>query len=125
MGKKKPKYTVMILEDEPFVMKMLVKIVEDAGYKVIQANSPEKALKKVEDNKIDLFLADILIPKRHGIAVAWEMRTKGYEFPIVILSAFLDQWDKEVMKDCKIDRWISKPAKPKVLLDAMRILLEG
>ena len=123
--KKGKKHKILILEDEPVVLKMLESLLTTEGYKCFLANTGEKALDIIEQEKIYLFLTDIMIPKRHGIAIAWEIRTKGYDMPIVILSAFLDQWDKEVFKDCKIDRWISKPAKPKVLFQVIKELLEG
>jgi two-component system alkaline phosphatase synthesis response regulator PhoP/two-component system response regulator RegX3 len=119
------KYNILVLEDEPVVLKMLESLLTAEGYRGFLANSGDKALDIIERERIDLFLTDIMIPKRHGIAIAWEIRTKGYDMPIVILSAFLDQWDKEVFKDCKIDRWISKPAKPKVLFQVIRELLES
>ena len=117
-------YNLLVLEDEPVVLNMLESLLTKEGYKCFLANSGEKALEIIEQERIDLFLTDIMIPKRHGIAIAWEIRTKGYNIPIVILSAFLDQWDKEVFKDCKIDRWIAKPAKPKVLFQVIKELLE-
>jgi len=118
-------HNILILEDEPVVLNMLESLLTNEGYNCFAADSGDKALSIIENEKIDLFLTDIMIPKRHGIAIAWEIRTKGYEMPIVILSAFLDQWDKEVFKDCKIDRWITKPAKPKVLFRVIRELLTG
>lgn len=120
---KKATHKILILEDEPVVLKMLESLLSNEGYACFLANSGDKALEIIEKETIDLFLTDIMIPKRHGIAIAWEIRTRGYEMPIVILSAFLDQWDKEVFKDCKIDRWISKPAKPKVLFQVIKELL--
>ena len=123
--KKERKYNILILEDEPVVLNMLESLLKNEGYNCFVADSGDKALTIIENEKIDLFLTDIMIPKRHGIAIAWEIRTKGYDMPIVILSAFLDQWDKEVFKDCKIDRWIAKPAKPKVLFHVIKELLTG
>ena len=102
MSKKKNRtYNILILEDEPVVLNMLDSLLAKEGYRCFLANTGEKALEIVEKEDIDLFLTDI-----------------------VILSAFLDQWDKEVFKDCKIDRWISKPAKPKVLFQVIRELLQ-
>lgn len=126
MSKKKSKKTgrnILILEDEPFVLNMLESLLSNEGYNCFIADSGDTALEIMEKEKIDLFLTDIMIPKRHGIAIAWEIRTKGYTMPIVILSAFLDQWDKEVFRDCKIDRWIAKPVKPKVLFHVIDELL--
>ena len=124
-GNKDATNNILILEDEPVVLKMLASLLENEGYKCHTANTGDLAFQIIEKQKIDLFLTDIMIPQRHGIAIAWEMRTRGYEMPIVILSAFLDQWDKEVFKDCKIDRWIPKPAKPKILFQVIKELLDN
>lgn len=118
------KTNILIMTDEPVVLEMLKTILDNEGFNTLLASNGEQALKTVEDEDVDLFLADIMIPKRHGIAISWEMRTKGYTFPIIIMSAFLDQWDKEVFKDCKINRWLSKPVKQKVLINVIRELLE-
>ena len=115
--------TILLMEDEPVVQHMLKSILEGAGYAVILASQGPEALKLVKEHDIDLFITDMCLPKRHGIATAWEMRTEGYEFPIIILSAFIDAWDKEVFKDCQIDRWITKPTKPEVLLRIIAELL--
>ena len=122
---KKKQYKILILEDEPVVLKMLDSLLSNEGYSCFLAESGDEALDIIENEDIDLFLTDIMIPKRHGIAIAWEIRTRGFDIPIVVLSAFLDQWDKEVFKDCKIDYWISKPAKPKVLFQIIDDLLKN
>ncbi|MFH1706625.1 MAG: response regulator [Planctomycetota bacterium] len=118
------KRTILIIEDEPVALKMLESLLINEGYNCMPAGTGDKAIEIIKKEDVDLFLTDIMIPKRHGIAIAWEIRTRGFEMPIVVLSAFLDQWDKEVFKDCRIDRWISKPAKPKVLFQVIRELLE-
>lgn len=129
MGKKKKKKSdekiVLIVGDEPVVLKMIASLLEVEGYKVLKAGNSKQACKVSDANRVDIAVMDMMIPKRLGIAIAWELRTRGHEFPMIMLSAFLDQWDKEVFQDCKIDKWIAKPVKPKKLFEAMEELLKG
>lgn len=117
------KYKILVLSDEPIVSDMIRIILEKEGYDVVIVSKGEDALDAADKNSFDLFLTDIMPPNRHGVAVSWDMRMQGHEFPIVILSAFLDQWDKEVFKDCKIDACLSKPCKPKQLTSKIAELL--
>ena len=116
--------TILIMDDEPVVLTILTSLLEGEGYTVIAAPNGEKVLDAVDKCDVDLFLTDMMIPRRHGIAISWELRQRGHEFPIVIFSAFLDHWDKEVFKDCGINEWIAKPVKPKKLLETVRRCLD-
>ena len=62
---KKPvkKHNILILEDEPVVLKMLESLLSNEGYTCFVAATGDKALEIVEQEKIDLFLTDIMIPK--------------------------------------------------------------
>ncbi|MBN2704299.1 MAG: response regulator [Pontiellaceae bacterium] len=64
--------TILLVEDEPLLLKMTHRILEDLGYKVISANSPTEALQTADEYNahIDLLLTDIVMPKMDGTDLA-------------------------------------------------------
>lgn len=97
MGKK-----VMVVDDEPDILKVIQTRLEASGYETILASNGEEALKVIGNTKPDLILLDILMPKMDGYTFLREVKKRRVNVPIIVLtakSAMKDLFEIEGVKD--------------------------
>lgn len=126
--------TILLVEDEEQVMRLLVKVLEMRGFTVLQAPSGSQALRLGEehDGRIDLLLADVELEEHmHGPQVARQLRrtrpglrvlyTSGYPFEIG-----LEREGAEVRREASeyMAGFLQKPFTPAVLAENVRYVLE-
>lgn len=106
-GKKK----VLIAEDEPDLLQIVSVRIELGGYDVLKAEDGEEALQKIKDEKPDLVLLDMMLPKIDGFEICrmvkFDEATKA--IPIIVLSALSEQKDREKAIECGADAYFIKP----------------
>ena len=82
---------ILVVEDDIILQIAIVRAVEDAGFDVVEAIDGEEALRKVEKEKPDLILLDLLLPKKTGWRVLKEIREHKDKsiknIPIIVLTA--------------------------------------
>lgn len=81
--------TVLIADDEEFIVDLLATLLEDEGYTVVRAYDGEQALTLARDSRIDLIITDNMMPRMSGTEMATRLRTerKSAEPPIIVMSA--------------------------------------
>ncbi len=89
---------ILIADDDLFLVKMYKLELEGAGYEVTTVTNGKLALEAIENQKPDLLLLDLLMPEVDGFTVLQQIQTKGYVFPVVVLSSSSQEIDK---KNCK------------------------
>jgi DNA-binding response OmpR family regulator len=82
--------TVLIVDDEPSVLRFMAAIVRTAGYEVLLADGGDEALAicKSSANGIDLMISDVAMPRMNGRALAQCMNQKYPDVPIVFVSGY-------------------------------------
>ena len=87
-------FRILIVEDDPDLGRLFVKVLERAGYTAILSPSGEDALQKIEDEKVDLMLTDVMMPGMDGFTLTREARELIPGLPVMVItarSAFLDK----------------------------------
>lgn len=77
---------ILIVDDEPSVLKMLRKMLKSETAEIIEAENGEQALEKCNEQEIDLIVTDIVMPKIHGIDLIREVKNKFPNLPIIAIS---------------------------------------
>jgi len=82
--------TILIVDDEPSVLRFMAAIVRTAGYEVLQADGGDEALAICESRAygIDLMISDVAMPRMNGRALAECMNQKYPDVPIVFVSGY-------------------------------------
>ena len=117
------KSTILIIEDEPTINRIISNYFEKEKYNVLNAYDGLEGLKIFKDNKVDLVCLDIMMPNVDGWEVAKQIRTFS-EIPIIMMSALSTEEDLLRGYDLKVDDYITKPFNPKVLVAKSINLLE-
>ncbi|HJN36037.1 MAG: response regulator transcription factor RpaB [Prochlorococcus sp.] len=109
-----PKATILVVDDEPAVIRILVMRLQLAGYRVICAEDGEKALELFHRDPPDLVVLDVMLPKMDGFAVCRRLRAESC-VPIIFLSALQAISERVAGLDLGADDYLPKPFSPKEL----------
>src|SRR5262245_20490073 len=103
-----PGATILLVDDEESIQKLLTYPLERDGYRVVQARDGEEALDRFREEKVDLVLLDLALPKVDGLEVCRRMRAES-AVPILMLTARDDEIDKVLGLEIGADDYITKP----------------
>jgi len=108
-------FRVLIVDDDPRIVKFLEVKLKASGYGVLTADSGVQALEQVEAQEPDLVVLDLLMPKKDGFETLRELRASN-SVPVIILSAKEAETDK--IKGLKLgaDDYLAKPFSPDELV---------
>lgn len=76
---------ILIIEDEPFLRRIIAEHLERAGYLVTEASDGEEGLKKIKEENFDLVLLDLLLPGMDGFEVLSRLREKEWLSKVQVL----------------------------------------
>lgn len=102
------KKTILVVDDEKPIVDILTYNLQKEGYATLEANDGEQAIKIATEQKPDLILLDIMLPKIDGLTVCKKLR-HTLNVPILILSAKDEEIDKILGLELGADDYITKP----------------
>lgn len=108
--------TVLIIEDDSTMLRGLEDNFEYAGYKVLTAADGEAGLNAALDNKPDLIILDIMLPKINGYEICRLIRKEKLDMPIIMLTAKGEESDVVLGLNLGADDYVTKPFSIKELL---------
>ncbi|MGD0712729.1 MAG: response regulator transcription factor [Gaiellaceae bacterium] len=114
--------TILLVDDEDAVQKLLTYPLEHEGFRVLQARDGEEALARFEGERIDLVVLDVMLPKLDGLEVCRRLRAHS-TVPIIMLTARDDELDKVVGLELGADDYITKPFSIREFRSRVRALL--
>jgi len=114
--------TILLVDDEESVQKLLTYPLERDGYRVVQARDGEEALARFDVESIDLVVLDVMLPKLDGLEVCKRLRSRS-DVPIVMLTARDDELDKVLGLELGADDYITKPFSIREFRSRIRALL--
>ena len=118
---------ILIVEDNQDSRELVVKVLKNKGYQMIEAVDGEEALEKTANDKPNIILMDISIPKLDGYEVAKRLKEhkEFKKIPIVALTAHAMRGDREKFISVGFEGYISKPINVHELPNQIRAYLKG
>ena len=117
------KETVLVVDDEQRMRKLVRDFLENQGYHVMEAEDGEKAIDVfMEHKEIELVILDVMMPKMDGWQVCREIREYS-KVPIIMLTARGSEKDELLGFELGVDEYISKPFSPKILVARVEAIL--
>jgi two-component system alkaline phosphatase synthesis response regulator PhoP len=107
---------ILIVEDEPGIAVGLRDNFEYDGYEVLLAADGETAMRHALNDNPDLVVLDVMLPKLSGLDVCKNLRAKGFQAPIVMLTARRQETDKVIGLELGADDYVTKPFSIRELL---------
>jgi DNA-binding response OmpR family regulator len=114
--------TILLVDDEDSVQKLLTYPLEREGFRVVQAWDGEEALERFDAEPIDLVVLDVMLPKLDGLEVCKRLRARS-AVPIIMLTARDDELDKVLGLELGADDYITKPFSIREFRSRVRALL--
>ena len=107
--KESPKYTILVVDDEELVRKMVVTFLSKLGHSCLTAIDGVDALGKMKGNKIDAVVTDIKMPNMDGMGLVSEVLTKYPGIPIMVMTAFEEEYSAGIAISVGAREFIKKP----------------
>jgi DNA-binding response OmpR family regulator len=114
--------TILLVDDEDSVQKLLTYPLERDGFRVVQARDGEQALRLFGDEHFDLVVLDLMLPKVDGLEVCKRLRAES-DVPIIMLTARGEELDKVLGLELGADDYITKPFSIREFRSRVRALL--
>ena len=113
---------ILVVDDEVLIREVIAEYCKNEKYNVFEADNGIDAIELVRNNKVDLVILDIMMPKLDGFSACKEIK-KIKNVPIIMLSARGEEFDKLMGFDLGIDDYITKPFSPKELEARVKAVL--
>ena len=116
--------TILVVDDESRMRKLIKDFLAVKGYKILEAADGEKALEvfETEKDKISLILLDVMMPKLDGWSVLRQIRQTS-KVPIIMLTERGEDQDELFGFELGVDEYISKPFSPKILVARVEAII--
>jgi two-component system OmpR family response regulator len=113
---------VLVVDDQPALLKAVATILEGAGFQVFTAKNGREASAMASEHQVDLLITDLAMPDEDGIELVRRLKAEGHEMKIIAMSG---TFGPDLLKMAQLlgaDATISKPMKASQLLDCIRKL---
>jgi DNA-binding response OmpR family regulator len=114
--------TILVVDDEPKIVKTVRAYLENAGYRVVTADNGQMALTVFRHEKPALVILDLGLPGLDGLDVARTLR-RDTNVPLIMLTARVDEADRLIGLELGADDYVTKPFSPRELVARVRAVL--
>jgi len=124
---------ILVVDDDPDIREAVSAVLESQDYEVITARDGEEGLTKLREERPDLMILDLLMPRMDGFAVCKELKdprwTKYANIPILVLTSVREEaarrrYELETGLELGVDDYVEKPIPPATLLHRVEMLLK-
>ncbi len=120
----KGKATILVVDDEPALLKLTCEILSQQGYRIFCAERVKQALEIMETEDIDLLFTDIIMPDMNGYELASLVQKKYPSIKIQLASGYSDNQSKNRVDESLHQQMLNKPYNAQTLLRKIRALLQ-
>ncbi len=116
---------ILVVDDEPYVIRSLTFVLQKEGYDVSSAVNGEEAMAKVRESKPNLMFLDVMMPKKNGYEVCQEIKNDSglSDIYIIMLTAKGQEADREKGLDLGANEFMTKPFSPARVIKRVRELM--
>lgn len=127
------RWKILLVDDDPDVLTAIVAILESRDYQVVTARDGEEAMEKLKEEKPDLMILDLLMPRMNGFSVCRELQDPSWadysKMPVLVLTAVAEgasrrRYQLETGQTLDVDDYIEKPVDMYALLERVETLLK-
>jgi DNA-binding response OmpR family regulator len=117
-----PSSNILVVDDEDVVRDVVVRYLEHAGMRTVQAADGEEARELIERDPPDLVVLDVMVPKINGLDLCSWIRAHG-EIPVILLTARGEESDRITGLELGADDYVVKPFSPRELVIRVKAIL--
>ena len=119
--------TVLVVDDDPLIVRLIQMVLEVSGYQVITAADGVEGLERVRADRPSLVVLDVMMPRMDGLDVTRAIKAadETRAIPVILLSAKTAASDIKAGQDAGADEYMTKPFDNQLLVDRVAALIEG
>ncbi|MHB0857811.1 MAG: response regulator transcription factor [Anaerolineae bacterium] len=114
--------TILVVDDEAQIVRVLRGYLEKAGYKVLGAYDGAEALRIARQERPDLIVLDLMLPGMDGLDVCRALQRES-TVPVIMLTARVEETDKLIGLELGADDYVTKPFSPREVVARVRTVL--
>ncbi len=118
--------TVLVVDDEPFILRSLAFVLERAGYDVLSGRNGDEALELLRNHRPQVCILDVMMPKRSGFEVCEIVKGDPglRDTHVILLTAKGQEAARQRGKRAGADEYLTKPFSPSAIVERVRSALE-
>lgn len=119
--------TILVVDDEPYMIRLLQHHIERAGYRMVKATNGREALELIRSEPPQLVIMDVMMPEINGLEVLAEIRKQAAtkDLPVIIMTANAQRFTREEAVSAGVSAFLTKPFSPTQLMGEVRRQLTG
>jgi CheY-like chemotaxis protein len=119
--------TILIVDDEPYMIRLLQHHIERAGFRMVKATNGREALERIREDRPALVIMDVMMPEINGLEVLAELRQREEtrSLPVIIMTANAQRFTREQAEAAGVSAFLTKPFSPTQLMNEVRRQLEA
>jgi two-component system, OmpR family, alkaline phosphatase synthesis response regulator PhoP len=114
---------LLVVEDEPDILTLLERILQEENYEVIKAPTAERGLELIEENLPTAIVADINLPGMSGLDFCKRVKSQYPDIPVLFLSGLTDEFDKVLGLELGAEDYITKPFNVREFKARVKVML--
>jgi len=114
--------TVLVVDDEPIVRDVVVRYLEQEGYRTLQAGDGEEARSVLERERPSLVVLDLMLPGTDGLSLCRWIRERS-DLPVIMVTALGEESDRLTGLELGADDYLTKPFSPRELVARVKAVL--
>ena len=110
------KRTILLADDSSTIQRLVTQTFADSDFTVISVSNGDAAVRKLDETRVDLVLADVYMPGRNGYEVCAHIRSRGdlAQIPVILLAGAFDTFDEKAATEAGASAHIRKPFERKL-----------
>lgn len=114
---------ILLVDDAIFALNMLVNMIENGGHHAVRAADGKEGLVKIEEEKPDLVITDLLMPNLDGLSFLQAVQETHPELPVMVMSANIQKSVRQQCLDAGASEFMHKPPDSDELMATIEGLL--
>lgn len=114
---------ILVLDDEAEIADLVELFLKNEGYNVYKFYSSSESIKCINSTPLDLALLDVMLPDTDGFTILRKIREEGFRFPVIMLTAKVEDNDKIIGLSLGADDYITKPFNPLEMVSRVKAQL--
>ncbi len=120
-----PQHTILVVDDDPRILRLVRSYLEQAGFRVETAQDGPSALQAIRERRPDLVVLDLMLPGLDGLTITREVRADPQvgRTPILMLTARVEDVDRILGLEMGADDYVTKPFNPREVVARVKAIL--
>lgn len=114
---------ILIVDDDLEIRRLLGRYLTEQGYRVALASDQRSMKDALAANEVSLIVLDVMLPDASGLDICRDLRRRGSEIPVILLTALKEDVDRIIGLEIGADDYLGKPFNPRELLARIRAVL--